>query len=217
MKHDDKIRILGITGGVGSGKSAVMDILEKDYGAKIILADLVSHELMEPGMAVYEEILAAFGPEITGKSSDAGPETPGPPIDRAKLGQIVFSNPEKLALLNRITHTGVADEIRKRIRSYISGRPRSDARLLIAVEAALLIGSGLEPDLDSLWYIYVNEEERIRRLMAGRGYSREYAKSIANRQLSDHDFRENCDVIIDNSGDLSETRKQIDRILADSF
>ena len=208
MRHDDNVTIIGVTGGVGSGKSAVMDILEKDFGARIILADLVSHELMEPGMTGYNAVVAAFGPGILCSGQENKRE-----IDRQKLGEIVFSDPEKLEILNRIAHGGVAEEIRHRISTFISQRPSQETELIIAVEAALLIGSELEPELDSLWYIYADKEERIKRLRDSRGYSREYAESILSRQMSDRDFRDRCDVVIDNSGDLSDTRKQIDEIL----
>ncbi len=266
MKHGNNVRLIGVTGGVGSGKSAVMDILAKDYGAVIILADLVSHELMEPGQAVYEEVIREFGPGILmehepGKSQNEGPGTLAkkeeeaglplhekeilPPIDRKKLGQIVFSDPAKLARLNDISHREVKEEILRRINNYIRDFTSSDTssafgftwkdiqedssgnsssekdcgeeRLLIAVEAALLIGSGLEHDLDRLWYVYVRDEERIRRLAHGRGYSEEYARSIINRQLSDREFRKYCRTVIDNNGDLAETKSQIDQAVCDLF
>lgn len=263
MKHDNSIRIIGVTGGVGSGKSAVMDILAKEYKARIILADLVSHELMEPGQAGYEEVVREFGPEILKQDPSEPGDTKGcpdpqnlekkgenpservtlmPPIDRKKLGAIVFSDPDKLAKLNRISHKEVKEEILRRIRNYIRDftrdKSRSDAgfllkdssgesadkmttdnssgekKLLIAVEAALLIGSGLESDLDSLWYIYVRDEERIRRLQESRGYTEEYAGSIISRQLSDSEFRKHCRTVIDNNGDLAETRIQVDQAIS---
>ena len=266
MKHDNNIRLIGVTGGVGSGKSAVMDILAKEYNARIILADLVSHELMEPGQAGYEEVVREFGPDIlaeeasrSGDSKDCPdpqnlekkaenpPEglTLMPPIDRKQLGAIVFSDPGKLAKLNRISHKEVKEEILRRIRNYIRDftidNSRYDAgfllkdsleeaadtmtaenesgekKLLIAVEAALLIGSGLEADLDSLWYIYVRDEERIRRLQESRGYTEEYARSIISRQLSDSEFRKHCRTVIDNNGDLAETRSQVDQAIRDLY
>ena len=266
MKHDNSIRIIGVTGGVGSGKSAVMDILAKEYKARIILADLVSHELMEPGQAGYEEVVREFGPEILKQDPSEPGDTKGcpdpqnlekkgenpservtlmPPIDRKKLGAIVFSDPDKLAKLNRISHKEVKEEILRRIRNYIRDftrdKSRSDAgfllkdssgesadkmttdnssgekKLLIAVEAALLIGSGLESDLDSLWYIYVRDEERIRRLQESRGYTEEYAGSIISRQLSDSEFRKHCRTVIDNNGDLAETRIQVDQAIRDLY
>ena len=266
MKHDNSIRIIGVTGGVGSGKSAVMDILAKEYKARIILADLVSHELMEPGQAGYEEVVREFGPEILKQDPSEPGDTKGcpdpqnlekkgenpservtlmPPIDRKKLGAIVFSDPDKLAKLNRISHKEVKEEILRRIRNYIRDftrdKSRSDTgfllkdssgesadkmttdnssgekKLLIAVEAALLIGSGLESDLDSLWYIYVRDEERIRRLQESRGYTEEYAGSIISRQLSDSEFRKHCRTVIDNNGDLAETRIQVDQAIRDLY
>ena len=99
-------KVIGITGGVGSGKSVVMDILKEEYGAFIILADLVGHELMEPGGVNYQEIIKEFGTDILKEDQT---------IDRAVLGNIVFSDPSKLALLNEITHPNIRAEIAFRI------------------------------------------------------------------------------------------------------
>ena len=100
------MKVIGVTGGVGSGKSVVLSILEKDYHAETILADLVAHDLMQPGGKSYEDIVEAFGDGIL---NDDGT------IDRVKLGNIVFHDAEKLQKLNAITHPNVKEEIKNRI------------------------------------------------------------------------------------------------------
>ena len=194
-------RVIGITGGVGAGKSVIMDILHDKYQAEIILSDLTAHQLMEPGEDNWREIVDLFGPEILKEDRT---------IDRGKLSALVFADQEKLAALNAITHPGVIRRIRQQINAF---RKEGKAPLL-AVESALLPGSGLEKDMDVIWYIYVNDEERFRRLKEGRGYSAEKTRSVLARQKSDSQFRSCADLVIDNSGSPEETEKQIENALA---
>lgn len=197
---DDKtIPVIGITGGVGSGKSEVMRILEEDFHAAVILADEVGHDLMAPGQASYRQILAHFGEGIIDPSSKEKE------ISRPALSALVFSDEKKLAELNRITHTAIREEILRRIHLYRERREHP----FIALEAALLIEGGYEDVVDQLWYIYVTEENRILRLMENRGYSEEKSRSIIRRQLSEEEFRNHCSVIIDNNGSLEETRESV--------
>lgn len=193
--------VIGVTGGVGAGKSTVLKILEENYGAKMILSDDVAKELMEPGRTAYTAVVKAFGPEIL-----EGQEKEPRCIDRAKLAKIVFADEEKLALLNSLTHPAVREEILARIAGYY----KEDKDALVVVEAALLIEAGYEDILDSLWVVYVEKEERIRRLMRDRGYSREKALSIMENQLSDEEFRAHADYLINNTGTIEETKAQID-------
>lgn len=201
MKQNKKyIPAIGITGGVGSGKSVVMDLLEKEFGAAVILADLVAHDLMEPGAISYKQIVNEFGTEILNKDGQ---------INRPSLSRIVFEQPEKLQKLNAITHPNVKQEIMSRIT-----RLREEEKVpFIAVEAALLIEEGYEKLLDELWYVYVNEEIRIQRLKEGRGYSEEKSRSIMRQQLQEETFRNRCSCVIDNNGDVESVRKQLKAIL----
>ena len=190
--------VLGITGGVGSGKSTVLDILEQNYGATIIQADLVAKELMEPGQASYLAIVREFGEEIL---------MPDRTIDRGKLAAIVFADEEKRLLLNSLTHPLVEDETKKRIAA---------SEGLIVLEAALPKEAGFKRLCDSVWYIYVPEEIRIERLMASRNYTREKCLQIMASQLSEEEFREYADVVIENGGSQSETAEQIAELLQHS-
>lgn len=193
------MKVIGVTGGVGSGKSVVLSILEKDCHAETILADLVAHDLMQPGGKSYEDIVEAFGDGIL---NDDGT------IDRVKLGNIVFHDAEKLQKLNAITHPNVKEEIKNRIQKI---REQGTASMIL-LEAALLIESGYEDVYDELWYIYVDRETRYRRLQEGRGYTREKTDSIMQKQLTEEQFRKYADVVIDNSYSIEETKQQIRNI-----
>lgn len=220
-KH--KIPVIGITGGVGSGKSVVMDILEKDYHGAVILADLVGHDLMRPGQASYQRILEHFGQDIlvdqdTDHNGDLAPEeTDGAgveqaaarEIDRKKLGAIVFADEAQLAILNDITHKAIRQEIIRRIELF----RQEGKHPFIALEAALLIEEDYGDVLDQLWYIHVDKEQRIRRLMRDRGYDEEKCRQIISRQLPDEVFFDHADVVIDNNGAIEDIAAQVDRAL----
>ena len=197
--------VIGVTGGVGAGKSTVLKILEKEYGVSLIMADDVSRELMEPGGASYVAVVSAFGRGIL---EGSGEETP--PIDRKALAKIVFADEEKLTLLNSLTHPTVKSEIKNRIKEEYVKNPGA----LIAVEAALLIEAGYEDMLDCLLVVTADKESRIARLAASRGYSREKSESVIANQLSEEKFREHADFIVDNSGNIEQTQQQIAEIMA---
>lgn len=189
-------KVIGITGGIGCGKSVVMSLLKEKYHGAVLLTDLIAHDLMEPGQANYNAILDRFGKSILGAKEK---------IDRKKLGEIVFGNPDKLALLNSITHPNVLKETKRRIEAE---KANPDIKV-VCLESALLFNTPLEKFCDTIWYIYAREEVRIQRLMDGRGYTREHCLSVMEKQLSEKEFRQKADVIIDNSGTVEMTDKQI--------
>ncbi len=195
------IPAIGITGGIGAGKSVVLSLLKEEYRAAVIEADLVAHELMEPGAASYEAIVKEFGTDILSEDGT---------INRPSLSAIVFADPDRLTALNAITHPNVRAEIDRRIARI---REVGSAGL-IAVEAALFIDGGYEDSLDAFFYIYANESTRIRRLMANRGYTEEKCRSILKDQPDDASFRAFCDGVIDNSSGLEELREEIKTCLA---
>ncbi len=194
----DHMKIVGITGGVGSGKSVIMDILKNEYGAETILADDVAHDLMDPGQESYRQIIKAFGNDILDQEQK---------IDRQALAGIVFQNKEALKTLNNITHPNVRREIFRRIAEI---REKGKAAF-IAVEAALLLEEGYQNDFDAMWYVYADEETRIKRLQEGRGYTVHKSRDIMKKQLPEENFRRECDVVIDNHSSLSQTRKELDQ------
>ncbi len=188
--------VIGITGGVGSGKSVVLNILEQEYGAEILEEDRIARDLMEPGGASYQAVAEAFGPGILREDGT---------IHRPRLGSLVFGDPEKLLLLNRLTHPLVEQETRRRLAAC--------RKPLAAVETALPREANLSAFCDAVWYIHVPEEVRIRRLSESRGYSREKCREIMGNQLPEQEFRALCRVVIENGGSLEETRRQIRRAL----
>ena len=194
------MKIIGITGGVGSGKSEVLNILENDYHAKIIQSDHVAHELMVPGAKSYDAIVYAFGNKILNDDQT---------INRPALGEIVFHDETKLSLLDSITHKNVDEEILARIDAF--GKEEPDG--LVVVESALLVGAGYEKKFDQLWYIYTREEVRYERLKASRGYSDEKIAQMIAKQHSEEQFKSMASHVIDNSGDLADTKAQIAKIL----
>ena len=194
------MKIIGITGGVGSGKSEVLNILENDYHAKIIQSDHVAHELMVSGAKSYDAIVYAFGNKILNDDQT---------INRPALGEIVFHDETKLSLLNSITHKNVDEEILARIDAF--GKEEPDG--LVVVESALLVGAGYEKKFDQLWYIYTREEVRYERLKASRGYSDEKIAQMIAKQQSEEQFKSMASHVIDNSGDLADTKAQIAKIL----
>ena len=193
--------VLGITGGVGSGKSKVLYQLKEKYNAYIVEADKLAHQLMMPGEVIYNRIIEEFGNQIISKTLPY-------PIDRQKLGNIVFNDKEKLELLNSITHPLVKANILQQIDTEKSLNTK-----LFVIEAALLIEDGYKDICDYIWYVFVDKEERIKRLMDSRGYSREKCISIFNSQQEDYYYITNSDAVIDNSNSFEGTSNQIKDLL----
>ena len=187
--------ILGITGGVGSGKSAVLKILKKEYQADIIELDAIGKEVVLPGTIGYVKVKEAFSEALKKDGS----------LDREKLAEIIFLDPEKKAAMNALIHPLVYDEMIRRIQSSKSS--------LIVVESAILLTCGYPKFWDKLWFIYCARKIREKRLKETRNYSLEKIKSIMAQQPSVEFFKNHADYLIDNSGSLSGTREQIDKIL----
>lgn len=185
------MKIIGITGGVGAGKSRILDILKSQYQAEIIEADQVARELEEPGREGYQKLIASFGTEIL---DDTGI------IDRKKFAEMIFQDKEALKKVNGMIHPMAWEEIKRQVRA--SGAE------LVAVEAALFDEES-RSFCDELWYIDTSEENRIARLMENRGYTREKCLDIMENQRSRQEFLQLADVTIDNNGEAEETARQI--------
>lgn len=155
---------------------------------------------MVPGAKSYDAIVQAFGNEILNEDQT---------INRPILGEIVFRDETKLSLLNSITHKNVDEEILSRIDQFGKEEPEG----LLVIESALLVGAGYEKRFDQLWYIYTREEVRYERLKASRGYSDEKIKQMIEKQQKEEEFKSMASNIIDNSGDLEDTKAQIVKIL----
>ncbi|MDD7391176.1 MAG: dephospho-CoA kinase [Lachnospiraceae bacterium] len=184
--------VIGITGGVGAGKSTVLNILQKEYQAEIILTDQVAHELMQPGTSCYEEIVKVLGTEILAEDGT---------FDKVKLGNLMFNDKNTVAMVNQIVHPAVRKETAARI--------EASRKKLIVIESALLIEANFKPLCDEIWYVYVSTQERVKRLYEQRGYSEVKSYSIIYNQLSHEQFRRNCDRLVDNGASREYTRRQI--------
>ena len=193
------MRTIGVTGGVGSGKSVVLDYLRDRYGARLIVADDVARQLEEPGAACYNELLELLGREVLGRDGY---------FDNKKFAAAIFSDEKKLAAVNAIVHP----EVRKYILSEMEKEEKRGCRYFVA-EAALLIEEHYDEVLDELWYIFVPENIRRERLKSSRGYSDEKIDSIFEAQLSEREYREHCVYVIDNGSSLTETYRQIDELM----
>ncbi|MBR1693588.1 MAG: dephospho-CoA kinase [Lachnospiraceae bacterium] len=194
------MRIIGITGGVGAGKSFVLEYLERKYHAYVLYADQVANELKLPGRKCYEELRELLGSDVL---------APDDTIDRAKMAAKIFADKELLMQVNAVVHPAVREYILEKIEEK---RRQKDVKLFI-IEAALLIEEHYDEICDELWYIYADVPVRAKRLAGSRGYSRERIDSIMGRQLSDEEFRKHCQTVIDNSRQAEETYIQIDEKL----
>ncbi len=196
--------LLGITGGVGAGKSRVLSTIKADFPVFLIEADEVGRELMEPGKAVFSALVAHYGEEIL---------LPDGTIDRKKLSDIGMKDEESQKTLNALEHPIIREEILRKIREI----EKTHEKPVVLLEAALLVEGHLAELCDEVWYIFAPKEERIRRLMKSRGYSRKKALSIMARQLSYREFRAHSDYMIRNGSDFTITQAEIDRRMKEIY
>ena len=186
---------IGITGGVGAGKSTVLDFLEEKYQAYVMKADEIGHLVMEPGQSCYEPVIALFGRQIIKNDKT---------IDRRLVSDVVFSHPDMLEKLNHIIHPAVKEYIRRQL-----ALKKEEGQRICVVEAALLLEDHYEEFCDTVWYIHTDSEIRIRRLMESRGYTREKSMSIIASQAPEEFFRTHTDYVVTNNTDLEDTWQQI--------
>lgn len=194
------MKTIGITGGVGSGKTAVLAYIKEHYNCRVLLADELAHKVREPGGSGYEVLAELLGKEVL---------APDGRFDRRKMAEKIFGQDKLLKQVNGIIHPMV----RKEILLEVDRQKKEEKIDFLFVEAALLIEGGYEKILDELWYIYADEAKRRQRLKESRGYSDEKISGIVKQQLSEEEFRLHCSIVIDNSGSLEDTYRQIDRKL----
>ena len=191
------MKVIGVTGGVGAGKSEILTYIAENWDAAVVETDEVGYLVMRPGKSCFAPIVELFGPGILQEDGT---------LDRAKIAELVFGDKELLEKLNAIVHPAVKRYIQKAI-----DRERELDTDIFIVESALLVEDKYNAICDELWYIYADEETRTERLMKKRGYSKEKILSIFANQLSEDEFSEQCDFEIDNSGDFEDTKEQIKR------
>ncbi|MGI6093954.1 MAG: dephospho-CoA kinase [Lachnospiraceae bacterium] len=191
------MKVIGITGGVGSGKSEVLNYMEAHFDARIVQADDVDHLLTQPGGICYQKEIELFGKDILKKDGS---------IDRSRIAEIVFHDKDKLKQLNAIVHPAVKDYIVKELE-----KARKENYEFFFIEAALLLEDDYKGMCDEVWYVYCEEEVRRERLKKSRGYSDEKISSMMANQLPEQVFEENCDFQLYNSEDVAHTYLQIER------
>ena len=194
------MRVIGLTGGIGSGKSLVAKILEEEHGARILDTDRIAREQMEEGGESYDPVVAFFGDEILREDNS---------IDRKKLAELAFHDREKLLKLNKITHPRVLREVQKEIH-YL--RKTGEIPYLV-IETALMIESGYDANCDEVWYVYTSEEERRRRLKEQRNMPDEKIDSVFANQSKEEAFRAKFTKVIENTGDIESLKQKIDELL----
>lgn len=190
---------VGLTGGIASGKSIVARMLQ-EKGCHVIEADLVAHEFLKPSNPVAQQVVAEFGPQILDANGA---------IDRAKLGEIVFGNPERLARLDAITHPPVLTEIARQLADIA----RKDNSAIAVVVAALHIESGYYKTFDRLAVAWCTREQQLARLI-NRGLTREQAERRIASQISLDEKRRLADDVIDCSRTIADTQRQTEELLA---
>ena len=190
------MKVYGITGGAGTGKSEVIKMLQQNFGGCVIMSDEVARELMQKGNISYQLIVEYFGRDILMDDGE---------IDRKKLADHVFNNKDALEKLNSMTHPYVKDEIRKLIaEAEASGECR-----FVALESAILLECGYEDICDEFWYVYTKPEIRRQRMKETRNYSDEKVDSVMRNQQPDEVFFEQCSFVIKNNTTLSDVYAQL--------
>ena len=190
---------IGLTGGIGTGKSLVTSFLQ-EQGANVINADLLGHEAYLPGTVGFEQVVSEFGEDIVGADGH---------VDRQKLGPIVFSDPSNMDRLNAIMHPLIKDMIQTQL-DDVEGK----GQLIAIVEAAVLIEAGWESLFDEIWVVTADEEEIISRLASRNGLSREDSQKRINSQMTSIERSAHGDVIINNTGSVEDLKENVESLWA---
>jgi len=192
--------VIGLTGGIGTGKTQVSEMLEK-LGAAIVNADLLGHQIYVPQSEGWREVVEVFGEEVLAPNGE---------IDRTKLGSIVFGDPEALKKLNAITHPKIyalADESLKKL--------SEEGSEVAVLEAALLIEAKWTPLVNEVWVTTAPEQDVVKRIQERNGFTEEAIQSRIASQMTQEERITHADVIIENEGDLTELKTKIHKLWND--
>lgn len=190
------IKVYGVTGGAGTGKSEVMKMLREDFGARVIISDDVARQLERRGNVVYNMIVDHFGKEVVGADGE---------LNRPAIAARVFGHDKELAALNGIVHPQVRRENLRIIRDAAeSGKYR-----FVALESAILLDCGYEDVCDEFWYVHTSPEIRRKRMKETRGYSDERIDEVMKSQRPDEYFYKRCQFVIENNSTLDEVYRQL--------
>ena len=190
------MQVIGLTGGIASGKSLVSEVLRDEYEATVISGDELGHQAYLPDTDAWKDILARWGDDLM------NPDTRE--IDRRKLGAIVFADPEELKALNEITWP----RIRALAEKTITDLRESGVKIAV-LEAAIMIEAGWTDLCDELWVAQSSEEETISRLQSRNGLTEEQARQRINAQLSNAEREDYADVLLQNTGTIEELRIRV--------
>ena len=193
----NNMKFIGITGGVGAGKSSILEYIRANYPCEIYLADEVAHEVKKPGTKCFQKLVKLLGKDVLDETGD---------IDKKCMAAKIFADDTLLEKVNAIVHPAVKEYLLNRLEE---AKGKGKVKLFF-VEAALLIECGYGQLVDEMWYVHAKKSVRKKRLMESRGYSAEKVKQIMAAQLSEEEFRKNSDFVIDNSGELEDAYKQVD-------
>jgi len=192
------MQVIGLTGGIGAGKSLVAEVLG-GLGARVIDADKVGHEAYAPGTEGFRAVVEAFGTEVVGGDGQ---------IDRARLGEKVFGNAAELQKLTAIVHPLIRQMVDDRI---TAARQDPEVRVVV-LEAAILLDSGWDAVTDEVWVVVADRSAIRQRLAAARGLSESEVDARAAKQMSDEKRRSRADVLVQNFGTPDELRSEVERL-----
>lgn len=187
--------VIGLTGGIASGKSVVSQMLA-EHGALVIDADKVGHEAYAPGSGCYAAVVEAFGKDVVGPDGE---------IDRKALGGKVFGDPAQRKRLEGIVWPWMRETMDKRLTAI-----RAEGTPVVVLEAAVLIEADWAPITDQVWVVTVSQDVARQRIIERNGLSAEQADARINAQLSNDERVKHAKVVIDNSGTLDELRERVD-------
>ncbi len=187
--------VIGLTGGIASGKSVVSRMLA-EHGALVIDADKVGHEAYAPGSGCYEAVIDAFGRDVVGEDGE---------IDRKALGAKVFGSPAERKRLEGIVWPWMRETMERRLAGL-----RAEGVPVVVLEAAVLIEADWIPIVDQVWLVVVPPEVARERIMSRNGLTAEQADARINAQLTNAERGKRTQVVIDNSGTLDELRERVD-------
>ena len=190
------MKVIGITGGVGSGKTKILTFLKENYKCEVIVSDELAKDLCKKGEPCFKPLVDLLGKDVLSKDGE---------IDKTIMAQKIFDEKSLLEKVNGIIHPAVRVFIEEEIETL----KKENTLDYLFIEAALLIECGYKEIVDEMWYIYTNIEVRRKRLKESRGYSDAKIDSILKSQLSEDEYRKNCDFEIDNSGLCEDSFEQI--------
>lgn len=190
------MKVIGITGGVGVGKSTVVGILQKHYPVEYLHCDVIAHEVMEPEGGAYPELIRVFGESILNEDKT---------VNRSRLYEEAFVKADRVEELNACVHPKVRIAVEQRLAKL----RKSGFAGIALIEAALLIEAGYKAICDELWYVYAPVELRRERLKANRGYTDEKVDSIMEEQASEALFFKECDFVIYNDSEYADCEAHV--------